>query len=47
MKDEMLSLLQRRYSDMGAVDFLALATIIDPRYKDKFFTSSDQELRIY
>jgi len=37
MKTETLNSLQRRYSDMEVTDCLALATIIDPKFKDKSF----------
>ena len=45
MKAEMLNFLQRRYSDMETTDCLALATIIDPRFKDKSFSSSYQDVK--
>ena len=41
MKTEMLNSLRRRYSDMEATDCLALATIIDLRFKNKSFRPSE------
>ena len=40
MKRKMLESLNHRFADIEDIDFLALATLLDPRYKDKFFTSS-------
>ena len=38
MKEEMLSSLNRRYSDIESNESLVLATILDPCFKDKFFS---------
>ena len=40
MKRKMLDSPNQRFADIEDVDFLALATLLDPRYKEKFFTSS-------
>ena len=39
MKKEMLASLNRRFSDIESNETLVLATILDPCFKDKFFTS--------
>ena len=39
MKSAMLDSLQKRFSDIEQTDFLVLSTMLDPRYKDKFFSS--------
>ena len=39
IKRKMLESLNIRFSNIEDVEFLSLATLIDPRYKDKFFTS--------
>ena len=39
MKSAMLDSLQKRFSDIEQTDFLVLSTLLDPRYKDKFFSS--------
>ena len=39
MKNKMLDSLHSRFDDIEDKDFLVLATLLDPRYKDKFFTS--------
>ena len=36
MKNIMLDSLHSRFDEIEDKDFLALATILDPRYKDKF-----------
>ena len=38
MKSEMLSSLKRRYADVEEREELIIATTMDPRYKDKFFS---------
>ena len=38
MKNEMLSSLNRRYGDAESNGPLVLATVLDPRFKDKFFS---------
>ena len=40
MKAEMLASLNRRYAGIEKSELLVIATILDPRFKDKFFTSS-------
>ena len=44
MKSEMLESLQRRFSNIEETDFLVLSTMLDPRFKDKFFSSSARDL---
>ena len=39
MKAEMLLSLNRRYVGVGTEDIYALATLLDSRLKDKFFSS--------
>ena len=39
MKNKMLDSLHSRFDDIEDKEFLVLATLLDPRYKDKFFTS--------
>ena len=39
MKAEMKSSLMRRYAYVEENEKLAIATILDPRFKDKFFTN--------
>ena len=39
MKNKMLDSLHSRFNDIKNKDFLVLATLLDPRYKGKFFTS--------
>ena len=36
----MLASLQRRFADIKETDFLVLATLLDPQFKDKSFSSS-------
>ena len=40
MKAEMLASLNRRYAGIEKNELLVIATVLDPRFKDKFFTSS-------
>ena len=40
MKSEMLDSLNRRFENMENEEFLLLSTALDPRYKDKFFTTN-------
>ena len=42
MKGEMLTSLKRRFADMEDNEALVLATILDPRYKNKFFCNKEQ-----
>jgi len=39
MKNKMLDSLYSRFDDIEDKDFLVLATLLDPRYKEKFFSS--------
>ena len=39
MKNKMLDSLRSRFNDIEEKDFLVIATLLDPRYKDKFFSS--------
>lgn len=45
MKAEMLTCLKRRYSDVEYNEPLLLATLLDPRFKDKFFNRSATSVR--
>ena len=38
MKGDMLTSLNRRYIDVESNSPLVLATLLDPRFKDKFFS---------
>ena len=40
MKAEMLASLNRRYAGIEKSELLVIATVLDPRFKDKFFTHS-------
>ena len=40
MKAEMLQSIERRFADVEEKEVLVLATIIDPRVKDKFFSGA-------
>ena len=40
MKADMLTSLNRRYADIENNTTLTIATLLDPRYKDKFFSKS-------
>ena len=40
MKSAMLESLQNRLCDIEETDFLVLSTMLDPRFKDKFFSST-------
>ena len=44
MKSEMLTSLKRRYSDVEEREELMIATTMDPRYKDKFFSKPTTKL---
>ena len=41
MKADMLASLNRRYADIEKNTILSVATLLDPRFKDKFFSESD------
>ncbi len=45
MKQHMLSALNRRFADVESNSSLVLATILDCRFKDKFFSGSIEKLR--
>ena len=40
MKAEMLQSIERRFADVEEKEVLVLATIIDLRFKDKFFSGA-------
>ena len=40
MKAEMLKSKERRFANVEEEEVLAMATIMDPRFKDKFFSSA-------
>ncbi len=42
MKSDMLTSLNRRYKDVESDVPLALATLLDPRFKDKFFSGANK-----
>ena len=44
MKSEMLASLKRRFSDIEKSKCLVIATLFDPRFKDKFFSGLVKEL---
>ena len=44
MKSEMLASLKRRFSDTEKSKCLVIATQLDPRFKDKFFSGPVKEL---
>ena len=39
MKSEMLESLRRRFSEIEETDFLVISTMLNPQFKDKFFSS--------
>jgi len=39
MKNKMLYSLHSKFNDIEDKDFLVLATLLDPRYKDKYFSN--------
>ena len=41
MKHEMLKSLKQRYADAECNEILTISTILDPRFKEKFFSCSD------
>ena len=45
MKAEMLASLKRRYADVEIDEPLVLATMLDPRFKDKFFSGVGKRIR--
>ena len=42
MKSDMLTSLYRRYRDVESNVLLVLATLLDPRFKHKFFSEADR-----
>ena len=40
MKNAMLLSLERRFAKIEELDFLVLATLLDPRFKDKSFSTA-------
>ena len=44
MKSEMLDSLNRRYGDVESNETLVLVTLLDPRFKDKFFSGVDEKI---
>lgn len=46
MKSEMLSSLKRRHADVEEHEELIIATTMDPRYKDKFFSKPTTKLLV-
>ena len=44
MKSEMLDSLNRRYGDAESNETLVLATLLDPRFKDKFFSGAHEKI---
>ena len=47
MKSDMLTLLNRRYVDVETDLSLVLATLLDPRFKDKFFSGPQKRAYMY
>ena len=45
MKSEMLDLLNRRYGDEENNESFVLATLLDPRFKDKFFSGVHEKIK--
>ena len=41
MKADMLASLNRHYADIEKNTILSVVTLLDPRFKDKFFSKSD------
>ena len=41
MKSAMLTSLEERFTDIEEIDFLVLGTLLDPRFKDKSFSSAE------
>ena len=46
MKSEMLDSLNRRYGDAESNEALVLATLLDPRFKDKFLVEYMRRLKL-
>ena len=46
MKAEMKSSLIRRFADIEDNEKLTVATLLDPRFKDKFFSDTDVKSRV-
>ena len=45
MKSEMLDSLKRRYGDAESNEALVLATLLDPQFKDKFFSGLHEKIK--
>ena len=45
MKSEMLCSLNRRFSSVGDNQHLVLASLLDPRFKNKFFDGPKQQAK--
>ena len=46
MKNEMKSSLMRRFADVEDNQYLTVATLLDPRFKDKFFTHPSIKIQV-
>ena len=46
MKADMLASLNRRYGNIETNATLTVATLLDPRFKDKFFPGVKQKLKL-
>ena len=44
MKSEMLDSLNGRYGDPESNEILVLATLLDPQFKDKFFSGAHEKI---
>ena len=45
MKNEMLHSLKQRFSDIGDKQHLVLASLLDPRFKNRFFDGAEQQAK--
>ncbi len=43
MKKEMLKSLEKRFEHVETNEYTALATLLDPRFKNKFFTGTSEQ----
>ena len=46
MKSEMLCSLNRRFCNVGNNQYLVLASLLDPRFKDRFFDGPEQQTKV-
>jgi len=46
MKNKMLCSLHSRFDDVEDQEFVVLAMLLDPRYKDRFFSSIDHRITL-